>query len=328
MSARDRTLGDYFRLMNANGAARVYHQAIECGILDAIGAGASTAEQIAERCALAPRPVTLLLQVLGALGLVAEDAGRYTLTPLGGALAGGAYRNLGNEYWSHLPALLTTDKPLVAMDSATEGGKHYVAQAAALAWMLAPAAEAAARHFAQTFGGRPLRIIDLGAGSAVWGLTIAAATPGSAVTAVDRAPVLEVAKRTAAAAGMTERLTLLPGDLRDVELPESAFDLAILGNVTHLLTPEGNRGLFRKAARTLAPGGKLAIFDIFPGRPAGDLNRTLYALGLALRTEQGRVYTPGELQELLAAEGYGDFRLTVFDVPPQAVGMLEATPIR
>ena len=40
MSTRDRTLGDYFRLMNANGAARVYHEAIERGILDAIGAGA------------------------------------------------------------------------------------------------------------------------------------------------------------------------------------------------------------------------------------------------------------------------------------------------
>jgi hypothetical protein len=34
------------------------------------------------------------------------------------------------------------------------------------------------------------------------------------------------------------------------------------------------------------------------------------------------------LQELLAAEGYGGFHVTVFDVPPQAVGMLEATPHR
>ena len=328
MTDPTRTLEHYFRLMNMNGAAHVYREALRAGVLDALQTGPRPSAAVAQECGLAERPVALLVESLAALGLV-DDAGdrRYGLTPLAQALLGGSYRELGDQYWSHLATFLRTGVPVTRMDGAGESERHYQAQAAALAWMLAPAAEAAARALdaAGTLGGAD--ILDVGAGSAIWSLTLARQAPGAKVTAVDWPAVLRVAAATAQRLGVAERLALRPGSYHQVELPVEAFDLAILGNVTHLETPDGNRALLERVRRALRAGGRLAIFDVLPGLPAGDLNRALYALGLALRTEHGQVYSPRELEDLLARTGFGPARLVNFDVPPHAVGMLVARRI-
>ena len=325
MTSQAAILTRYFHLMNVNGAAHVYREALRAGVLDALAAGPGDAAGVAQATGLAERPVGLLLDALAALGLLEPDEeGRHRLTPLARWLLAGSYRDLGDPYWSHLPAFLRTGTPMARMDSPAESEAHYQGQAAALAFMLAPAAEAAARTLD---AGRSLAgsaILDVGAGSAIWSLTVAAQAPGATVTAVDWPAVLPVATGTARRLGLESRLTLRPGDYHRVELPAAAFDLAILGNVTHLETPAGNLDLFRRVRPALRRGGRLAIFDLFPGLAAGDLNRALYALGLALRTERGRVYPPGELEALLRQAGFSPARLIPLDVPPHAVGMLLA----
>jgi len=237
---------------------------------------------------------------------------------------GGSYRRLGDEYWAHLPNLLKTGQPWIKMDDAHQSEAHYQSQAAALAWMLAPAAEAAAQALGVGQKLKDLSILDIGAGSAIWSLTMARHDSGTTVTAVDWPAVLEVAAETASNFGLTDRLSTIVGNYHDVDLPESRFDLALLGNVTHLETPDGNRSLFEKVHRSLKPTGQIVIFDVFPGLQEGDVNRTLYALGLALRTENGRVYAPQELEALLGQCGFGPPKLTSLPVPPYAVGMLVA----
>jgi len=317
-------LGAYFHLMNANGAARVYREAVRRGVLDALAANAVTVDELAKTTNAAPRPLLLLLEVLEALGLAQRDGDRWSATILARALAGGGYRNLGDEYWDHLSKLLDTDKPIVAMDHVAQSEQLYVKQVSALAWMLRPAAQ----RFAQTVTlPANARILDLGAGSALWSLSLAAANRGASVTAVDWPAVLEIAKQSAQAIGLGEQLTAIAGDFHKVELPAESFDLAIVANVTHLESVDGNRDLFRKACAALKPGGRIAVIDILGGDASGDLNRTLYALGLALRTERGHVYSRAELEAMLTAEGLGAFEMTVFDVVPHAVGMLLASTL-
>ena len=314
----------YFQLMNANGAAHAYHEAVRCGLLDALLAGPKTADELAEACGLARRPAVLLLGALAALGLVELNDSRYQPTALTQLLLAGSYRNLGDEYWAHLPALLKTDQPLVKMDDVAQSEAHYQAQAAILGWMLTPAAQCAARLLADRLP--PMAaILDLGAGSGVWSLTLASLVPGAIVTAVDWPAVLEVTAETAQNLGLPDRLRTIAGNLHEIELPAEQFDLTIIANVAHLLTPEANRSLFRKAAGTLQPGGRLAVIDVFPGQPEGSLNVALYALGLALRTEHGRVYAPAELEPLLQDAGFEAPRLLPLAVPPFAVGMLLAS---
>jgi ubiquinone/menaquinone biosynthesis C-methylase UbiE len=317
-------LSAYFDLMNCNGAANVYRVALEAGLLDAIAEGPLTAEEVAVKCQSDPRATELVLQTLEAMRLTAHADGKWSLTPLAGSLLSGGYRQLGQQYWDHLPKLLKTGEPWIHMDDASQSAGHYQSQAAALAWMLAPAAEAAAIALGVGEREKNLSILDLGAGSASWSLTMARRDAGATVTAVDWPAVLAVARATAAKFGLSDRLTTIAGNYHEVELPEAVFDLAILGNVTHLETPEGNRDLLTRTRGALKAGGRVVIFDVLPGQASGDLNRTLYTLGLALRTRAGHVYTPGELETLLTETGFAKPRLVNLEVPPRAVGMLVA----
>lgn len=318
---RLRGLADYFRLMNLNGASHAYREASRVGLLEALGGRPSKSAELARGLTLAERPVALLLRVLETLGVVAREGERYTLTLMGRALQAGSYRNLSDEYWAHLPDLLRTGEPFKRMDDPAAREAQYAAQAAALGWMLGPAAEAAATVL-EAEGRRRLAILDVGAGSAVWSLALASRAPETRIVAVDWPAVLRIAAAAAEAKGLRDRLKLLPGDYHAVALPPASFDLALAGNVTHLETPEGNAALFRRLHATLKPGGEVAILDVFPGQPEGDLNRTLYELGLALRTGHGRVYTPEELTAFLEAAGFCKTRSVPLPVPPYAVGML------
>jgi ubiquinone/menaquinone biosynthesis C-methylase UbiE len=324
MSRAEDFLVGYFQLMNMNGAAHVYREASRAGIFRELAKGRRTAAELATLCQIKVRPTELLLESLNSLGVVfAADGSKFGLSPLGQMLTSGSYRNLGDEYWAHLPSFLATDQPIVKMDDASQSEAHYQAQAAILGWMLTPAAEAAAKLLRDKLPA-DAAILDIGAGSAVWSLHLAKELSAASVTANDWPAVLEVAQETAEQLGLSNRLSMLAGNYHEVELPAATFDLAILANVTHLETPKGNRDLLARAKRALKPAGRIAIIDVMPGQRAGDLNRTLYALGLALRTERGKVYSPAELTTLLQESGFEPPQFLPLEVPPYVMGVLVA----
>ncbi|HKS17312.1 MAG TPA: class I SAM-dependent methyltransferase [Planctomycetota bacterium] len=313
-------LETYFRLMYMNGGVQVYRTAMGAGIPQALTAGPATVAEIAAKCGLKPGPAQLVIDALAALGLVQEAGGKYSLAPVASFLLG-SYRDLGDAYWNHLPKLLATGEPLVAVEQATQGEAFYVAQAAALEFMVAPAAEVASAILARR---APKQVLDVGAGSAAWSLAVARRDPAVRVTAIDRPGVLKVAAASASRQGLADRFTPLPGDFSTVELMEEGFDLAIVANVAHLLSPEGNVSLFRRIHKALKPGGAVAVIDVVPGSTNGDLPRALYALGLALRTKTGRTYAREELDRCLSEAGYESAAWTSLEVVPHTLGMAVA----
>lgn len=321
--AQLKLLETYFRLMTLNGAAHIFRTAQNAGIFQALKAGSISAVTVARTCGTLEHPTALLLNGLCALGVVERDDQGYALASIMQFLPED-YRDLGDQYWEYLPQFLKTGDPLIKMDALAESERHYREQAAALAWMTTPVAEAAA--VALDFGGKRknLTVLDVGAGSGVWSLTFARHDPAMRVTAVDWPGVLDIAAASAQHHGLRDRFSTIPGNYHEVELPDTFYNLAILGNVIHLETPQGNASLFKRLHRCLKVGGELAIFDVFPSQPRGTLPRALYALGLALRTQNGRVYTPEELETLLREAGFHEYTLNNFDVPPYILGMLLA----
>jgi len=323
LSADNHALETYARVMSANGAVQIYRAAVQAGVLQALASGPASVAAVAAACGTSIHPTALLLDGLVALGLVETAGETYGLAPAARFLAG-PYRDLGDAYWSHLPAFLRTGEPMARMDDPRESERQYQAQATALAWMMAPAAEAAATVLDIGRRRRGLAVLDVGAGAAGWSLALARRDPATRVTALDWPAVLAIAQKAAAEAGLNERFATVAGDYHQVALPEAAFDLAIVANVAHLETAAGNRDLFERLRRSLRSGGEIAVIDVFPVQPAGALPAALYALGLALRTASGRVHSAADLEGWLAAAGFKECRFSPLEAPPYTMGMLLA----
>ncbi len=88
--------------MNTNGVARVYHTALESGIIGAIARGAVSVADVCEKCGTQARGTRLVLDALVAIGVAENVDGSFRATTVAQMLLMSDYRNLGNGYWSHL----------------------------------------------------------------------------------------------------------------------------------------------------------------------------------------------------------------------------------
>jgi 2-polyprenyl-3-methyl-5-hydroxy-6-metoxy-1,4-benzoquinol methylase len=314
-------LQTYFEFMSMNGGVRIFQTAQQMGIFKAITNGPMTVGEVAAMCETQQRPTALLLDGLCGLRAVQKGDGKYSLSPVMQFLAGN-YQDLSNSYWDHLPKYLKTGVPMAKMDDPQESEKQYQAQVTALDWMMRPSAEVAAAMLGIGDQLKGLNILDVGCGTAVWSLAIARRDQSANVTGLDWPSVLQIAQASAKASGMLDRFTAMPGNYHDVDLPAETFDMAIVGNVTHIETPEGNKSLFAKLYEALNPGGKLVVFDVFGDQESGKLQTALYAIGLALRTERGQVYSKEDLRSFVGDAGFSNVMVRSIEITPNTMGML------
>jgi SAM-dependent methyltransferase len=117
----------------------------------------------------------------------------------------------------------------------------------------------ALQAYAQRTGG-PLLELGCGAGRVL----IPLAQAGYDVTGVDLSPeMLRIARAKAAAAGVTDRVTLVEGDYASAALPGPyAFAFIVMNTFLHLTTQRAQLQALRHWREQLIPGGLLLI-DIF-----------------------------------------------------------------
>jgi SAM-dependent methyltransferase len=129
-------------------------------------------------------------------------------------------------------------------------------------------------------------VVELGVGDGR--IAVQAAARGRAVTGVDLSPVmLDLCRRRAERAGVLDRLTLVRGDFRSVELETAAGLIALpYHSLGHLLTLEDKRRAIRQVFSQLRPGGRF-IFDEFLMTPALVEHMRRVQLRAAYRTEAG-----------------------------------------
>jgi 2-polyprenyl-3-methyl-5-hydroxy-6-metoxy-1,4-benzoquinol methylase len=267
--------------------------------------------------------VRLLLDGLCSIGTLTRKDDAYSPALVTQFLSGN-YKNLGDEYWDHLPQFLQTGIPLAKMDSIEQSEEQYEQQVSALAWMMAPAAEGMARLLGIGTARKALEILDVGAGSGIWSLTCAKHDAGSKVTVSDWPVIAKIAAGFAQQMGLQDRFSAIPGNYHEAELGNGKFDLAIVANVTHIETAQGNTDLLCRIHGALRPGGEVVIVDVMPTQVEGQISAALYALGLGLRTEAGQVHSPEVLQQYLGDAGFKEARLLPIAVPPYTMGMILA----
>jgi ubiquinone/menaquinone biosynthesis C-methylase UbiE len=168
-----------------------------------------------------------------------------------------------------------------------------------------PAALALARHLDLT---SPVRVLDLAAGSGVWGIALAQSSPQVTVTAVDWPEVIPVTRSTAARFGLSERFAFVEGDLLKADFG-TGHTVATLGHILHSEGRERSRALLAKVFRTLAPGGTIAIAEFLVNSDrTGPIGSLLFAVNMLVNTDEGDTFSFDEISAWLSEAGFTNAR--------------------
>lgn len=285
------------------GSSVAIAAALRTGLLFELTKGRATVAGLAAQLNLNERATALILDLLECEQLARRDGDGFVageaLTRL--STQPGGY-DLSLRMWAHVETFVRTGEPFIMMDLApADREQSYQKVVADLGKLF----EGVATELAAKLPLTPKRILDVGCGSGVWSLAIAARHPASRVTGLDFPAVLENFTARSARLGLGERSMKIPGDMHQAEIPPQAFDLVIIANVLRLETPSRAAAILKRLAPAVAPGGSLLVIDALAhGTPERDRARSLYALHLGLRTKEGQVHSPTTITGWLNEAGF------------------------
>jgi len=275
----------------------------ECGLLQEIAVSPRTAAEYAQQLKLDAHTTECVLELLAASGILEKDEDRYQITSDSevAAIINAKWLLMLHEQFLQTARLLRTGERRAPMSAADEQRvSTYTALAADLGKLYADLAA----FLAGRIDRQPERILDVGCGSGVWSLAIAARCARSRVVGLDLPEVLEAFTSLAQKMCLSDRIETLPGDMHKTELAPESFDLVVIANVLRLESAERASRLLRRLGEALRPGGRLLVIDsLAAGTPAKDLERTAYALHLALRSDIGRVHSMAQIRQWISAAG-------------------------
>jgi ubiquinone/menaquinone biosynthesis C-methylase UbiE len=305
---------------------RVLISAVDLDLFTHIEEGCHTAEEIAQAAGAPVRGVRMLLDALAAMSLLQKASGRYGLTEASGHFLrrnspnylGGLVRHIDQieANWMKLTATVRTGRPAVKVESGEDQGEFFSQFVGSLYALNAPAAEAVARHVLEQFPeGRIIRVLDIGAGSGVWGFAFAKLNSRVFVTVADWPKVIEsVTKAVARRQAVEGQVDYLPGNFRETVFPEGRYDVVILGHICHSEGAQNTARLLASARRALQPEGQVVIAEWTPDPQRAEAQfPLLFAVNMLVHTESGDTFTFEEYRNWLEEAGFQD--VTQVDIP-------------
>ena len=156
---------------------------------------------------------------------------------------------------------------------------------------------------------RRRRLLDLGGGAGTYAIAFCQASPGLTAVLFDLPGPLALAHTVVSAAGLTDRITCIAGDLRTDTLPRG-FDLVLLSNVLHGQSAETNQRLLSEIYHALEPAGELIVRDVLMNEDrTSPAFGAFFAVNLLLHSASGRCYTFGEVSGWLTKIGFRDLKV-------------------
>lgn len=164
----------------------------------------------------------------------------------------------------------------------------------------------------------PKRLLDVGGGHGVYSMAFCRKHPGLIADVLDLPEAVVFGRQIVKEQGMEERVCFIEGDLRETDWSES-YDIILIFNVIHNVTPDEARQALGKAYRSLNSGGTLAILDSEYTGGEGDIS-TAGGFGelMFFLTSGTRSYPEQTIRNWVAAAGFTDLRSAYLLAVPAA----------
>jgi 3-hydroxy-5-methyl-1-naphthoate 3-O-methyltransferase len=314
----------------------VLEAAIRHHVFDVLDSGPKSVHEIHQATGASERGLSAILNVLVGLEFLAKDPqGLYSLTAESAAFLvstkpgfqGGLIRHTSEHLlpkWLGLNEIVATGKPSGAVNQQSTGSDFFEKFVNDIFPMSYPAAQALAHHLNLEALNGPTSVLDLAAGSGVWGIAVAQSSAKAHVTAVDWVGVIPTTRNTVARFGLADRFTFVQGDLLQADFG-TGHNVATLGHILHSEGIERSKALLKKTFSALAPGGTIAIaeFLVNPAR-TGPVGGLIFAVNMLVNTDTGDTYSFEEISAWLREAGFVEAR--TLDAPGPSPLILATKP--
>lgn len=292
----------------------IVHAALRLGLFAALDQTSLSAVQIAQAIDADPQSVHLLLEALLALGYVNQRGEHYTnsamtrkwLLPSGRIDLTPFYLYWGALMQHFLPDLARAIRSGTNMDlygwleTQPDISQYFQAGMVQLARYIVDDILAAI-----TLPPDAERLLDVGGGHGEYSVAFCKQFPALSALIYDREEALAAGRTTIAAADMEQRIATHPGNFLVDPLPDG-FDIALVFNIVHGLTPAQTIELLRKLRAALKPGGQILILEqAHDAGPLPLLRTVSHILSIAYyHLIGGQVYSAEELHQWLITAGF------------------------
>lgn len=304
-------------------------------VFDVLDAGPMTIDEVSAETGASTRGLRAIMNALVGLDFLAKDGERYSLTPESAAFLvstkpsfqGGILRHTSEQLlpkWLSITDVVRTGEPSIAVNAQEEGAEFFVELVKDIFPMSYRGAQALAEALGLESASTPVRVLDIAAGSGVWGIALAQKSPQVTVSAVDWPLVLAVTEQYATRFGLTDRFRYISGDLRTVDFGEG-YDIATLGHILHSEGAEWSKALIGKVFDSLAPCGQIVIAEMVPNEDRkGPAFPLIFAVNMLINTDEGDTFTFKEISAWLTDAGFRDVR--TLDAPGPSPLILATKP--
>src|SRR5213080_499455 len=294
--------------------------AVSNKVFDSLENGAKTSEQIAEETGASARALRILMNALVGLNLLKKDRQeKYSLTQesatflLSNKLGthAGFFGTIAPQLisrWLRLSDIVREGRPAIAVNQETEGTEFFSQLVERIIPMSYPPAQKLGDHLKLGKAKNEIRVLDLAAGSGIWGIALTQKSPRVRVTAVDWAGMIPTTKRITRKFGVEGRFNYVEGDILEASFG-SGYDVATLGHILHSEGEDRSRQLLKKTFRALKSGGTVAIAEwLVKDDRTEPLPSLMFAVQMLVNTEKGDTFSFNEIKRWLQEAGFKKVR--------------------
>lgn len=303
-------------LTNGFTTAQVLLTASRLGLFELLSRGPQDIDDLANKLGSDKRALRILCDALAAIGILIKDSGCYQVaSEMRKYLCGGGPEDMSGllahkatlyESWGKLYDVVKTGKPTPqdAIDPRLRTTPSSFARA------MMGAASGIAHETASALNlSSHKNLLDVGGGPGIYTIEFARQHPHLHVSIFDNPETLEIAKENVSKAGLSNRISFLPGNVLNNEI-QGDFDCIFTSNLIHAFSLEENQLMINHFAAHLSPSGFVCVKDFVVSEDrTSPAYSAFFAINMLVNTERGDCYTACEIKDWMTNAGLHPFKV-------------------